>query len=144
MDRLYFKTTRRFDSAGKQRARLSKLCGIDDTLNPQIGQLFQQWVIPQHGPFAKAFEQPILHLAGGSLGIGQAQNVLGLHSAQQQARDPVCQNPCLARARIGGEPCRRIGARGLHLPFVGVVMRAHVRFSGWVSAVRSHSPNRAR
>ena len=48
-----------------------------------------QCFIALHGPGAEPFEQTVLHLARGGLGIGQAQDVLGQNAFKQQARDPV-------------------------------------------------------
>jgi hypothetical protein len=96
----------------------------------QFGKFFAQGCVRLHRPFAKAAEQAVLHLGRGGLGIGEAEDVLGFHPAQQQAGDAVGQHTGLARSGIGGQPGGEGGFRGLHLPFRGGFVMAYPP-TGW-------------
>ena len=143
MDGLDFQPARRLDRTGKQGTGMAHARDIDRAFRAQLVQRARQGGIVQHRPFAQPFEQPVLHLAGGSLGIGQAQDVLRLDPGQQQTRHPVGQHPRLARSGIGGQPGGAVRAGGLNLAFAGGIA-AHSRSSGVATVLRSHSPNRAR
>ncbi len=69
----------------------------------QPGQFARQGGVVQHGPAAQLIEQPGLHLGGGGLGVGDAQDGAGIDLVQQQPRHPVDQGGGLARAGVGGD-----------------------------------------
>ena len=69
----------------------------------QPGQFARQGGVVQHGPAAQLVEQPGLHLGGGGLGVGDAQDGAGIDLVQQQPRHPVDQGGGLARAGVGGD-----------------------------------------
>ncbi len=69
-----------------------------------IAQRLAQTGIIKHRPFAQPLEQTVLHLCGGSLGVGKAKNFLRVVFVQQKPRNPIRQNPRLTRTRIGGNP----------------------------------------
>ena len=83
VDRLNFQTTRGFNRAGKQRARIRQLTRICGAFDAQVCQFRTQFIIRQHRPITQTLEQPVLHLGCGSFGVGQAQDVLRLHAFQQ-------------------------------------------------------------
>lgn len=62
----------------------------------QPGQFTRQGGVVQHGPAAQLVEQPGLHLGGGGLGVGDAQDGAGIDLIQQQPRHPVDQGGGLA------------------------------------------------
>ena len=141
--------TGRLKRAGKEPARACKIIGDKARPLAQRGKVRPQLVIRQHRPFAKALEQPVLHLGGGGLGVGQAQNALWLHPAEKEPRHAVDQHPRLARPGIGGHPSCRNRAGGLNLAFGGLVNQAHSSTSlptntGSARSVICHSPYRAR
>ena len=144
VDGLNFQPAGRLDRAGKKGAGIAQLLGRQFALNAKIGQGAAQCRVFQHGPFAQAFEQAVLHLRGRRLGIGQAKDVLRLHVVEQQPRHAVGQHAGLARARIGGQPSGGIGPRRFDLGAGGIVeITHHSRSSGRAGLVPSHSPNRA-
>ena len=130
----------RFDCAGKQTARTGKSFGRLGGKafgrlrgrgfarlrghGPKFAQGRVQRRVGFHRPFAQKFEQPVLHLGGGGLGIGQAQNMLGLHPGQQQPRHAVGQNTGFAGPRVGRKPCGDGGIGGFYLPLRGQI-RGH-------------------
>ena len=139
----------RLQRAGKQPPRPRKIIGDKAWPLAQRGKVCPKLVIRQHGPFAKPLEQAVLHLGGGGLGVGQAQNPLRLHPAKEQPRHAVDQHPRLARPRIGGHPSCRNRAGGLNLAFGGLLTQAHSSTSlptntGSARSVICHSPYRAR
>ena len=74
-----------------------------------------QLVRVHDAPVAEAVEQAGLHLAGGGLGVGDAEDRVRLGAAQQEARDAVDQDFRLAGAGIGLDPGGMIGQGGLRL-----------------------------
>ncbi len=133
------------DGAGEQAAGLCQRIRVDAAAFAQFGKGCPEFGIRFHRPFAQTAEEAILHLGRGGLGVGEAEDVLRFHPAQQQAGDAVGQDAGLARSGIGGQPGRGGGFGGLHLPFGGGLH--HGCFptgsaAGW--AVVSHSPKRDR
>ena len=106
VDRLHLQPARRFNRLREQAARGGQI-GIAP--RAQLRQRRAQGRVGQHRPFAKALQQAVLHLAGGGLGIGQAQHPFGPGARQQQPRHPVGQHPRLARSGIGRQPGRASG-----------------------------------
>ena len=141
MDRLNLEPTRRLDRAGKEAAGLAQ-CSIRDlALVAQKAQFLLEMAIGQHCPSAEAAKEAVLHLARGGLGIGEAQDVLRIDPVKQEPGHPVGQNARLARACIGREPCRKVGACGLDLGLGGGVTGGHwPTLVTWGGLVRSHSP----
>ena len=148
VDRLDLQPARRLDRTREKPACPCKGVVADAAFQPKFGQRGPQRALLQHRPFAQPLEQPVLHLAGRRLGVGQAQDALRLDPFQQEPRHPVGQHPRLARPGIRRQPCRGAGVGSLNLPLAGGVP-AHAsssRPTGCRSAgaLRSHSPNRAR
>ncbi|EKD59663.1 MAG: hypothetical protein ACD_54C01211G0003 [uncultured bacterium] len=140
--------TWRFNRTGKQLAGFGQRVRGVAAFVTQFGKGVVQIGIGLHRPFAQTAEQAVLHLGRGGLGVGQAQDMLRLDTAQQQARDPIGQHPRLARTGIGRKPGRCSGVRGLNLPFRSVVA-VHATSSGPTLSGQArsdicHSPNRAR
>jgi hypothetical protein len=103
----------------------------------QLGQFGGERGVGQHRPGAEPGEEPVLHLGGGRLGIGQAEDALGVGAGEQQPRDPVGEHPGLARAGIGRDPGRGAGFGRGDLGAGGVV---HERSSGTGRSSSDHSP----
>ena len=139
MNGLNLETTRRLDRARKKGACLRQPITNGGIFGTKVHQCRAQFGIGQHRPFPQTLKQPVLHLAGGGLGVGQAENMLRFHPAQQQPRDAVGQNLGLARPGIGRKPSGGIGAGGAKLR-LGRGIAAHVKSSGTGSELRSHSP----
>ncbi len=104
-------------------------------------------VVIECDPLRERREHLIGHIGGGRLGEGQAQDLRGFDTPEQQADDALRQHMGLARAGIGGDPGRRggIGRLPLHpqdivrdLPELG-----HDPFAS-VAAAKDHSLTRAR
>ena len=76
----------------------------------ELGERGAQVGVGEHRPGAEAGEEPALHLGGGGLGVGEAEDALRLGAGEQQPRHPVDQDPGLARAGVGGDPGRGVGA----------------------------------
>ena len=143
VDGLDLEPARRFDGAGKQRAGAAQRILGNMPLDPQIVQRVMQRRVVLHRPVTQALEQPVLHLAGGGLGVGQAEDVFGQHALQQQSRHPVGEHPGLARAGIGGQPGGTVGVRRLDLALGGLVALGHGTGLASGRSVSSHSPKRA-
>ena len=111
MQGLDLQPARRLQRAGEQAARARQVVGSEGVggrgvkLRKGAGQLR----IVHHRPFAKAGKQPALHLRGGGLGVGDAQDLGRLRALQQQPRHPVDQGRGLARAGIGHDEDRGPG-----------------------------------
>ena len=131
------------DGAGKERARLPQPLGRQRAVKAELAQFGDELVVVEHRPGAESLEQPVLHLGGGGLGVGQAQDMLGQHLVEQQPRHPVGQHAGFARTGVGGEPCGGIRARGFDLLFAGLVA-AHSSISRSAASITSHSPKRER
>jgi hypothetical protein len=80
-----------------------------------LAVVFLQGVVVHHRPFAQQPRQPVGHLGGRGLGIGQAKNMARAHPAQQQPHDPVGQHVGLAGPRVGGDPGRNARLRRVGL-----------------------------
>ena len=96
VDCLDLEPARCLDRAGKERTRLTQVAIGHRAGVAQFRQRGTQRIIIQHRPFAQTLEQAVLHLGGGGLGVGQAQDVLWLHAVQQQARHTVRQHARLS------------------------------------------------
>ncbi len=98
-----------------------------------------QLLVLHDRPAAEHVEQPALHLGGGGLGVGHAEDGGRLDVPQQQPGHPVDQGLGLARAGVGGDEGveRRIG----RLTLMGV-LEAHSSPSP--SLPVDHSKTRAR
>jgi hypothetical protein len=81
----------------------------------QPRQLEAQVGVLQDRPLAQGVEQAALHLGGGGLGVGDAQDGLGRGVGQQQPRHPGDKGGGLARAGVGGDEHRLAGRRGADL-----------------------------
>ncbi len=139
VDGLNPQAARRLDRARKQASGGGQRLVCQGAVNPKFDQLGAQAIVVQHGPTAKALEQAVLHLAGGGLGVGQAQNPPRIDAGQQQPRHPVGQHPGLARTGVGGKPGREARIGRLDLPRGGVIA-VHPTSSGCGGSLWSHSP----
>ncbi len=142
MDRLDLEPARRLDGAREKPARARQRLVLDGAGHAQIGERRVQRARLHHRPFPEPPEQPVLHLARGGLGVGQAQDVLRRDPVEQEPRHPVGEHPRLARSRIGRQPHRVAGLGRRDLPRARVV--PHPTSSGFEGALISHSPKRAR
>ena len=102
-----------FSPPGVSSARANRRRASDRSRAEALGSLpsssassSRQRRVVHDGPAAQLFEQPRLHLGGGGLGVGDAQDLAGLDPSQQQARHAVDQGRGLARAGVGGDEDR--------------------------------------
>jgi len=135
----------RLDGAGEQLAGAGQALRRKRAL-AQRDQRVAQGGLGHHRPFAQPPEQPVLHLGGGGLGVGEAEDMLRLHPAEEEARHPVGQHAGLARPGIGGKPGvpRGIGGSDLGGEGVGHAPSSEASSSVAGSSVMSHSPKRDR
>ena len=70
----------------------------------EVAQFLLELRCIHHAPAAETFEQAGLHLAGGGLGVGDAQDRIRFDTAQQQACNAVDQDFRLAGTSIGFNP----------------------------------------
>ncbi|MNI04992.1 hypothetical protein D3C73_579340 [compost metagenome] len=134
--------------AGEQAARFGQAGGIErgGVAVVQFRQGFGQLAVVHDGPFAKPLEQAGLHLGGGGLGVGHAQDGRGRGAAQQQARHPADQGGGLARSRVGGDEdrARRVGGAGLGVEGVfGPDVEVHSASPSSAPPMTCHSQTRA-
>ena len=142
VDRLDLEPAWGFERPGEQGAGPVEPVGRDRGAGlAECGQGGAQLGLGQHRPSPEGAEQPALHLGGGGLGVGEAQDLLRLGPGEQQPRNPVGQHPGLARAGVGGDPARRLRPGGGDLR---VLRRGQVRSSASGSSPSAHSPNRDR
>jgi hypothetical protein len=117
VDGLDLQPARRLQRLGEQAPGLGQLAMAETgrVAALQRAQLLAQLDVGGDAPLAQSLEQPPLHLGGGGLGVGHAQDRLGRRAGQQQARDPVDQGLGLARAGIGRDEGRdgRVGGDAL-------------------------------
>ncbi len=112
MDRLNPQTAGCFERSGKQCTRLAKIIAaiVRRLTILQIGQFSAQLLIIGNRPVAKPLEQAGEHLVCRGFGVGDAKNRVrrragaSIRALQEQTRNAVDQNLCLARARIGFHP----------------------------------------
>ena len=135
---------RGLNRAGEQLPGFGQRAGGVAGVVAQIGKGAVQVGVGFHRPFTQAAEQPVLHLGRGGFGVSEAQDVLGLDAAQQQAGDAICQHARFAGASVGGKPDGIGGVRGLNLA-LGSVVAGHSGSPTGSGAARSdisHSPKR--
>ncbi len=117
VDGLDLQPAGRLQGAGEQAARFGQAGGIEGggVAVVQLRQFRRQFSVVHDGPFAQRLEQAGLHLGGGGLGVGHAQDGRGRGAAQQQARHPADQGGGLAGSGVGGDEDRagRVGGAGL-------------------------------
>ena len=150
MDRLDLETTGRFKRLGEEFAGLVRLAGLEVAAE-QILQFTRQHHVRRDRPVPEPLEQALLHLGRGSLGIGDAENGLGLVVVEQEIDDAVDQDTGLAGTRIGLDKDAGFRPRSALL---GLARRlsdvrieagpAHSLPSGFSPAADAHSPRRAR
>ena len=103
VDGLDLEPARRFQRMREQRPRPLQHGGIG--WRPvERGQFTQQLAIAGQRPAAEPFRDAAAHLRRRRLGVGEAEDLLGLHLAQQQPQHPRRQHIGLARAGIGRHP----------------------------------------
>ena len=155
VDGLDLEPAGRFDRAGEETARLGERLGVEVALDPEFCQHVAQPVVFEHGPFAEAAEQAVLHLARGGGGVGEAEDVLGRRAVEEQAGHPVGEDPRLARPSVGRKPGADARVGGIDLGLGGIVSLHGLVLGvpssssgptriGWARSVRPHSPRRAR
>ena len=141
MNGLDLQAARRLQRASEQAARLrqSRFAERGGIAVVQRGHGLGELAIVHHGPAAQLIEQPRLHLGGGGLGVGDAQDGVGPGLGQQQAGHAVDQGGGLARAGVGGDEDRQVRVGGEDL----VGGSAHSEASSSPPAT-AHSHTRAR
>ncbi len=102
VDGLDLQSARRLQGQGEEAAGLAQ---VGDVF-ADLGQFLPERRVGHHRPAAQGLEQPPLHLGRGRLGVGDAEDGLGLGPAQQQPRHAVHQGPGLARPGIGRDEGR--------------------------------------
>ncbi|MNY24514.1 hypothetical protein D3C86_1582340 [compost metagenome] len=136
VDGLDLQPARRLQRAGEQAARLGQAGRVEagGIAGVQFGQFGGQGGVVHDRPLAQGLEQAGLHLGGGGLGVGDAEDGRGPGPAQQQTGHAADQGGGLARAGVGGDEDRqgRIGGADLGI-------RAHLR-SGDVHSLSPSSP----
>ena len=140
VDGLDLQPAGRFQRLGEQGAGVGQADGVAGRgLALQPDQRRSQLLVLHDRPAAEHVEQPALHLGGGGLGVGHAEDGGRLYVAQQQPGHPIDQGLGLARAGVGGDEGveRRIG----RLTLMGV-LEAHSSPSP--SLPVDHSKTRAR
>ena len=105
---------RRFDRLGEEPARRPQVSArrrrAADVLDPG-----RECRVVEAGPVGEVTKNAVLHVRGGGLGEGQAQEPRGTGAGKQQPDDAAREHEGLARSGIGRDPCRRTGRRGLAL-----------------------------
>ena len=97
-----------------------------------------------HRPAAQLACKPIAHLGRGGLGEGEAENALGPHARQQQARHAIGQHLGLAGAGIGHHPGRLARHGGAALLAAGILDRIELGGHSPVPPALDHSATRSR
>ncbi len=148
VDGLDLQPAGRLQGAGEQAPRLGQAGRVEGgrVAVVQFGQRSRQFAVVHDGPFAERLEQAGLHLGGGGLGVGHAQNGRGRGAAQQQARHPADQGGGLARSRVGGDEdrARRVGGAGLGVEGVfGPDVEVHSASPSSAPPMTCHSQTRA-
>ena len=105
---------RRIEHAREQPAREAALLGLRHRVD-QRGDLLAERLVVGHRPAAELHGEPVAHLRRRRLGEGEAEDALGPHAVEQQARDAVGQHLGLAGAGIGHDPGRLAGHGGAAL-----------------------------
>ncbi len=120
VDGLYLQPARRFQRGGKEPAGAQKARAAGRTAF-HLADRFGQFLVAERGPRAKLGEDSVRHVGGGRLGIGQAEDLSGLGSVEQQADDALRQDMRLAGTGVGGDPggIFRIGGECLLLERIG-------------------------
>ncbi len=141
VDRLDADAAGRLDRLGEQLPRPRQPVGCRVVAFTQFGQCRHQIGIRGHRPAAQRLEQPVLHLGGGGLGVGQAQDRQRVRTAQQEPRHAVGEHAGLARPGICGKPGvqRRVCRATLEFGCFG-----HPTSSGVEGLASVHSPSRER
>ena len=96
--------------AKRVRAR-ARSGGVAVTGSPRAPSAAASVGVGEHRPGAEGAEQAVLHLGGGGLGVGEAEDLLRLGAGEEQARDAVGEHAGLAGAGVGGDPARGRGRR---------------------------------
>ena len=137
VDGLDAQAARRLQRAGEEGAGA---CEIRRGALAQRVEGRGERAVGQHRPGAERAEQAVLHLGGGRLGVGEAEDLLRLAAREQQPRHPVGEDAGLAGAGIGGDPGGGRRVRGAELGAGGVL--DHQSSSG--RSPSAHSPLRER
>jgi hypothetical protein len=139
VNRLDAKAARRLDRAGE------KLAGAGEAERGKLGlaqveERRAKIVVGLHRPFAQPPEEAVLHLGGGGLGVGEAEDALRFDPLEEKPRHPVGQDARLAGPGVRREPGvgRRVGGTDLRKGCRGD------RHSCPPAMVMSHSPKRER
>ena len=115
VDGLDLQPARRLQGAGEQGPGPRQVA----RLLVDLLQRLDQRLVGHHRPAAEVLIEPALHLGGGGLGVGDAEDRLGRGPAQQQAGHAADQGRGLARAGVGGDRDRAVGVRGEDLRVEG-------------------------
>jgi hypothetical protein len=138
VDRLDLEPARGLQRPGEEGAGAGEVRGGERGAGlAQRGQFGGERGVGEHRPGAEPGEEPVLHLGRRRLGVGQAEDALGVGAGEQEPRDPVGEHAGLARAGIGRDPGRGAGLGGFDLGAGGVV---HARSSATGASSSDHSP----
>ena len=147
VDGLDLQPARRLQRAGEQAAGVGQVGRLQAgrVAAVELDQIAGQFGVIHDGPAAQLLEQPRLHLGGGGLGVGDAQDLGRSRLLQQQPGHPVHEGGGLARAGVGGDEDRAAGIGGG--PLVGAgLFEGREGHSGASSSppTTCHSQTRAR
>ena len=147
VDGLDLQPAGRLQRAGEQATGVGQIGGLESggVAAVKKDQIAGQFLVVHDGPAAQLFEQPRLHLGGGGLGVGDAQDLGRARLLQQQPGHPVHKGGGLARAGVGRDEDRTAGIGGG--PLVGAgLFEGRQGHSGASSSppTTCHSQTRAR
>ncbi len=104
----------RFERMGEQRAGAQQhAAGWWSAA--QLRQVVDQFGLGGQRPLAEPLADAAAHLGSRRLGVGEAEDFLRLHPAEQQAQHAGSEHVGLARTGIGADPHRLVGVGGLAL-----------------------------
>ena len=150
VDGLDLQAAGRFQGTGKQAARILDLPDRQIFMTQLFLQVALELLRPRDRPAPQTGEETILHLGGGGLGVGDAEDFLRRDALEQDVHHAVDQDAGLARTGIGlhedadavmGGPL--LGVGGGSADRVVETGRVHVSPSD-PSGALAHSPRRAR
>ncbi len=116
------------------RKQLARLVDVFGRFVLKLRQLVDERRFVHDAPRAEALEQARLHLGGGGLGVGDAQDGVWLCAIEEKPGDAVNQDFRLARSGVGCDPDRMIRQGG-----VGLALRGGLVFRPWRVGGRRHS-----
>ncbi len=117
VDGVDLEPARRIERMG-EKAPCPKLFGLRRAVIQKLEQIFFQPGLAGPRPSRQNPRHPVPHFGRRRLGIGQAQDCLGLRPVQQQPQYPAREHIGLARPRIGRNP--GIGPRLGHPRLLGI------------------------